>query len=181
MKPPGACGQKHFYTMTVPWWAVSKLADRTWKCQQTRINQDAYLCKMWYVKLVAQNCTYFSAAQKKLSQKAKNWIWKVINLDGLISSCSNQGVVSKHISYQLSVQHLTLSLLLSFSKNFQTKISKKWTKIEINCFFRSLLGSNTILTFSMQIQTMDYILSPRYMQELIQIGMRGILLSPSPF
>ena len=30
-------------------------------------------------------------------------------------------------------------------KNFQKKISKKWTKIEINCFFRSLLGLNWIL------------------------------------
>ena len=71
----------------LPWWAVSKLADRAWWCHQTRVSQDAYLCKMWYVKLVAQNCTYFSAAQKKLShalsQKAKNWVWKVINLGGL--------------------------------------------------------------------------------------------------
>ena len=78
----------------LPWWAVSKLADRAWWCQQTRISQDAYLCKMWYVKLVAQNCTYFSAAQKKLShalsQKAKK-----LDLEGnkfrrfKISSCSN--------------------------------------------------------------------------------------------
>ena len=121
-------------TFLIPWWAVSKLADRAWRCHQTRISQDAYLCKMWYVKLVAQNCTYFSAAQKKLSKKAKNWIWKVINLDGLISSCSN--------------------MILTRFSHFQCKYRLR------DCIL---------------------ILSLRYMQELTLIGMRGILLSPSPF
>lgn len=52
---------KQFSTMM----SSFKISDRAWKYHQTRISQDAYLCKMWYVKLVAQNCTYFSAAQKK--------------------------------------------------------------------------------------------------------------------
>ena len=90
---------KQFSTMM----SSFKISDSAWKYRQMRISQDAYLCKMWYVKLVAQNCTYFSAAQKKLShalsQKAKNWIWKVINLDGLISSCSNM-ILSRFSHFQ---------------------------------------------------------------------------------
>ena len=138
-------------TFLIPWWAVSKLADRAWRCHQTRIRQDAYLCIMWYVKLVAPKSTKevillhkiaptFQLPRKNFhmrfhrKQKIGFGFWKVINLDGLISSCSN--------------------MILTRFSHFQCKY-RLWDYI--------------------------LILSLRYMQELTQIGMRGILLSPSPF